>query len=152
MDKPDRIYVVFIASSPQKVWQMLTDARSGPDWLFGYGMEVGARVGGPFRFVEPHGGLLVDGNLLVRQAPRRLRTTWVMPDMPVPPVENEVEFLIEEKEQGVVRMAVQEYYYSPVPKQWIESSRECWSLMLSGLKTLLETGKPLPRFKKGPLE
>lgn len=150
MDGPNAVYVSFIASSSDKVWDLLTDAPSSPDWFFGNRMEVGARVGDPFIVRRPDGSPHVDGTVLVKEPGRRLRVSWFMPDMPVRAAEDEVEFLIEDKGEGVVRIAVHEYHGEPLPEKWIEAGREGWSLAFSKLKTLLETGKPFPRWEMKP--
>jgi uncharacterized protein YndB with AHSA1/START domain len=152
MDKPNTVYVNFIESSPDKVWDLLTDADASPDWFLGNRMEVGAAVGDPFRVLSPDGTFDVEGKIIAKEAWRRLRVSWVMPDLPVMPDENEVEFLIEDKGSDVVRVAVQEYHYVPVPEKWVEAGREGWSLILSSLKTMLETGRPLPRVEMKPPE
>jgi len=152
MDKPDTVYVTFIKSSPDKVWDLLTDAEASPDWFFGNRMEVAESIGGDFRVFRPDGTVDVDGQILASEPRTRLRVSWVMPDLPPLPDENEVEFLIEDKGSDVVRVAVQEFHYVVVPEKWIEAGREGWSLILSGLKTMLETGKPLPRIEMKPPE
>jgi uncharacterized protein YndB with AHSA1/START domain len=152
MEQPSKVYATFVASSPDKAWDLLTDAPRSPDWFFGNRVEVGATVGDSFRVLRPDGSLDVDGKILAKEAWRRLRVSWVMPDLPVLPDDNEVEFLIEDKGNDVVRVAVQEYHHVPVPEKWIEAGREGWSLILASLKTILETGKPLPRIEMKPPE
>lgn len=147
MDKPDVVHVSFIASTPERVWDLLTDAGASPDWFSGNRMEVGAAAGEVFRVYRPDGSLDVDGTIVAIEPPLRLRVIWFMPDLPISPRHDEEEFLIEDKGDGVVRLAVQEYHGAPLPEKWIEAGREGWSLVLSSLKTLLETGKPLPKVK-----
>jgi len=145
LDKPNTVYVSFIASTPGKVWDLLLDTGASPDWFFGHRMEVGAEVGDPLIVLSPDGSPLVEGEVLVKEPGRRLRVSWVLPDMPIRLAEDEIEFLIEEKGEGVVRFVVHEYLSEPLPERWIVAGREGWSLVLSGIKTILEAGKPLPR-------
>ena len=152
MDKPDSTYAIFIAATPQQVWALLNDSAASPDWFFGNRMEIGAAPGDPFRALRPDGSIDADGKVLVKEANRRLRVSWEMPDMPIRPGDDQVEFIIEEKAGGVVRVAVMEYHSAPLPEKWIEAGREGWSLILSSLKTMLETGKPLPRVEMHPPE
>lgn len=152
MDKPDSVYIVFIAARPAQVWDLLNDSGASPDWFFGNRMVVGAAPGDPFQVFRPDGATDVEGTILEKVPEQRLRVSWVMPDMPIRPGDDQVEFLIEEKAEGVVRLAVQEYHSAPLPQKWIESGREGWSLILSSLKTMLETGKPLPRVEMRPPE
>jgi len=152
MDKPDTVYAIFIAAKPEAIWALLHDSGPSPDWFFGNRMEIGAAPGDPFRAFRPDGLVEVEGEVLVTDAGKRLRVSWVMPDMPIRPGEDQVEFVIEEKVDGLSRLAVHEYFSAPVHEKWIESGREGWSLILSGLKTILETGKPLPRVRICPPE
>lgn len=152
IDKPNVVHVSFIASTPDQVWDLLTNADASPDWFFDNRMEVGAAVGDAFRMFRPDGSINVDGKVLAIEPPLRLRVSWIMPDLPISPRQDEVEFRIEEKETGVARLAVQEYHGGPVPEKWVEAGREGWALILSSLKTLLETGKPLPKVKMEPPE
>lgn len=152
MDKPHVVYIVFIAARPEEIWALLNDSVASPDWFFGNRMEIGATPGDPFRVFRPDGSTDVDGKVLANEAGRRLRVSWIMPDMPIRPGDDQVEFVIEEKTEGVVRLAVQEYHSAPLPEKWIEAGREGWSLILSSLKTLVETGKPLPRVEMHPPE
>ena len=45
---------------------------------------------------------------------------------------------------GVTRLRMEQSHASPVAEQWLEMGRKGWAVILSSLKTLLETGKPLP--------
>jgi uncharacterized protein YndB with AHSA1/START domain len=152
MDKPNVVHVSFVASTPQQVWDLMMDADASPDWYSDNRMEVGAAAGDDFRVLRPDGSIDVDGKILAFEPPARLRVSWIMPDLPQSPRDDEVEFLIEDKGNGVVRLAVQEFHGDGPPAQWIEAGREGWSLILSSLKTLLETGKPLPKVKMEPPE
>jgi hypothetical protein len=46
----------------------------------------------------------------------------------------------------VVRLTMTESYQEPVEDKFLEGGRRGWPIILSGLKTLLETGRPLPKF------
>jgi hypothetical protein len=37
-----------------------------------------------------------------------------------------------------------EHHPAPLDPKWLEGGKQGWPMILSGLKTLLETGKPLP--------
>ena len=46
--------------------------------------------------------------------------------------------------EGVVRLTMTEAHPTPIPAYLLEGGRKGWPMILSGLKSLLETGKPLP--------
>ena len=45
---------------------------------------------------------------------------------------------------AVVRLTMTEAHPTPIPAYLLEGGRTGWPMILSGLKSLLETGKPLP--------
>jgi hypothetical protein len=46
----------------------------------------------------------------------------------------------------VVRLTMTESHQEPVEDKLLEGGRRSWPIILSGLKTLFETGRPLPKF------
>ena len=75
------------------------------------------------------------------------RVVW-MPDLP----ETEIEYGIEDLGEAV-KVTVGEYHgaaHEQVKDKFAEASRDGWALILSGIKTILETGKPLPPIRPKP--
>lgn len=81
-----------------------------------------------------------------------LRVTWdvvIYPDMRAE-TPGEVEFRLEDL-GGVVRLTVSEFNRPAGAKPYEDSAREGWSLILSGIKSIMETGEPMPQVQpKGP--
>ena len=150
MDKPDTIHMIHIAATAQQVWDALTDRELSAGYFFGHRTEFG-QVGGDFRVVRPDGSLDSEGKVLVRDEPRLLRVTWRVVWMEelkdAPP--GEVEYRLDDLD-GVVRLTVSEFGRPPQMAKFNEAAREGWSLILSGLKTLVETGAPMPAVKPEP--
>jgi uncharacterized protein YndB with AHSA1/START domain len=46
--KPDTVYTIYIASTPEKIWQALTTAEFSRQYFFGFAFEMDSKVGGPF--------------------------------------------------------------------------------------------------------
>jgi uncharacterized protein YndB with AHSA1/START domain len=46
--KPAIVYTIYIASTPEKVWQALTSAEFSKMYFFGNSVEVDLRVGGAY--------------------------------------------------------------------------------------------------------
>jgi uncharacterized protein YndB with AHSA1/START domain len=142
MTKPDAVYMVFIAAPLDRVWATLVDQAASPGFFFGNTMTVGAGVGDAFQVRGPDGVLQVEGRVLAREAPRRLRVSWTVAAFPGLPA-SEFDFLLEQVGE-VVRLTVSEFNAAPVEDKFREAGRDGWSLILSSLKTLLETGAPMP--------
>ena len=146
--KPDAVFVTFIAATPQAVWDLLTDKARSPQFFFGNIMSVGAAAGEPFTVTRGDGTPDVAGKVLVHEPPHRLRVSWDMVAMPDVPTA-EFEFLLEAVD-NVVRLTFSQFNGGPIPESFVDAGREGWSLIQASLKTLLETGKPLPPIKPRP--
>lgn len=149
--KPEAVHIIHIAAVAQKVWDALTDSDLSPSYFFGNRFEFG-ETGGDFRVVQPDGQVNSEGKVLVRDEPRVLRVTWdvvIYPDMRGE-TPGEVEFRLEDL-GGVVRLTVSEFNRPPGALRFEDSAREGWSLILSGVKSIMETGEPMPQVQpKGP--
>jgi len=148
--KPEAVHIIHIAAPAQKVWDALMNPELSPSYFFGNRFEFGP-VGGDFRVMQPDGVVNSEGKVLVRDEPRVLRVTWqviVFEDMKGDPP-GEVEFRLEDL-GGVVRLTVSEFGRPPGAKRFEEAAREGWSLILSGVKSILETGKPMPQIQPEP--
>ncbi len=44
--KPATVYTIYIASTPEKVWQALTTAEFSRKYFFGNAVEVDLKIGG----------------------------------------------------------------------------------------------------------
>jgi hypothetical protein len=91
--KPKTVYVTYIASTPDRVWQALTDAQYIAQYFFGR---------------EPAG--------------------------------------------EAVKLTVTESYSWDVPDALLSGGRSGWPAILSGLKSVLETGKPVAIDMEPPQE
>jgi uncharacterized protein YndB with AHSA1/START domain len=149
----NNIAIVFIASTPERIWKALTDSTDSVHAFLGDGATVG-EVGGDFAIVYD-GQPRVTGKVLVRDEPSLLRVTWVVPTPPGMKFPNcEVEYRIETAEtsdgKSVVRLTVSEFVDGPVPPQFRDAGRIGWSLILSRIKSWIETGQPLPMVRLRP--
>ncbi|HJS26748.1 MAG TPA: SRPBCC family protein [Actinomycetota bacterium] len=153
-----QVYRVYIKASPQAVW----DAITKPEWneRFGYPgrLEYDLRPGGTFRAIagpkEQAMGMpeaLADGEILEADPPRRLVQTWRFLYDPELAGEEATRLTwdIEEDDGGVTRLTLtHELENAPKTAAAVASVAQIyeggggWALILSDLKTLLETGKP----------
>ncbi len=73
---PKTVYVSYIASAPEKVWDALTSASFTRQYLFGRAVEIEQKAGGSFILRMPDGRLDVKGRVMEWDPPRRLSVTW----------------------------------------------------------------------------
>jgi uncharacterized protein YndB with AHSA1/START domain len=140
MPKHTYIYVTYIVSTPEKVWEALTDAEiSGrywerqnvSDW------KVGSRWTHGFAGKAPD----VVGRVLESDPPRRLVTSWLRPDQAdQPELANRCTFEIEDA-GGKVRLTVT---HAGLSDEDLKNVSGGWPAVLSNLKTMLETGRTIP--------
>src|SRR4051812_42572893 len=76
--KPNFIYVIYIASTPEKVWEALTRSELTAQFFFGRTVESDWQAGSPWRLVMPDGRPDVAGEVLEADPPRRLKLSWTV--------------------------------------------------------------------------
>ncbi len=156
-----QVYRVYIKATPEAIW----DAITKPEWTdrYGYGgrAEFDLRPGGSYRGLASEAmrsmgapEVAVDGEVLEADPPRKLVQTWRMVMDPEMAAEGytRLTWEIEPREGGVTRLTVT-HDLAGAPKLAVllaggledTGAGGGWSWVLSGLKTLLETGSPLER-------
>ena len=145
MPKPQFVHVIYIAAPAERVWEALTDAELSRQ-LWGYRIEGDWRTGAHFRHVTADGKVIGEGDVLECDPPRRLTIAWRWAlingkrwNTPVASATCEIESLGE-----VTRLTVSETHDEPVDENYLEGARSDWPVIVSRMKTLLETGRPLP--------
>jgi uncharacterized protein YndB with AHSA1/START domain len=144
MDNETYVYVTYIAASPEKVWNALTDAEMTKDYWFRRRNASDWKPGSRWEHQHYDDPAAVDcvGTVVECDPPRRLVLTWAAPSGPAKEDgESKVTFLIEPVTDAV-RLTVTHEDLKPGGAM-LEGISEGWPAVLSGLKTLLETGHPL---------
>jgi len=140
MTKPDFVYVTYIATTPEKLWNALIDgemtklywgrSRNVSDW----------QVGSAWQHRNYDDAALVDvvGTVVESTPPRRLVLTWAKP-ADNPARQSRVTFDIQTF-QDCVRLTVT---HDDLEPEALRNIAMGWPAILSSLKSLLETGQPL---------
>ncbi len=151
--KPKTVYVTYIASTPEKVWQALTDPTFTREYFSGFAVEAEPTAGGTFRLRAPNGNVHIEGEVVDWSPPRRFACTWTVVGMPdfrdLPPCL--VTYDIEQAGESV-RLTMTESHDWDIPKAILSGGEAGWPAILSSLKSLLETGKPLKIAMAPPTE
>lgn len=148
--KPLTVYTIYIASTPDKVWEALTSARFSKQYFFGNAVEVEPRLGGAFIVRTPDGALHISGEVLAYDPPRKLSVTFNVnwPELIEKLGPTLVTYEIEQIGDAV-RLTMSEGHDRPLSDDILSGGRTGWPAILSGLKSLLETGKA-PQIKMSP--
>jgi uncharacterized protein YndB with AHSA1/START domain len=145
-----QVYQVFIKATPERVWQGITDPELVAKYFFGTRMdpatyEPGARL----RSWSPdRSQLWTDNEVLEADPPRKLVHTWksLYDDETAAEEESRVTWEIEPQEGGYSKLTVVHDRLEGAPKTAANVAGG-WMLIISGLKTLLETGEALTSFE-----
>ncbi|MFT3725314.1 MAG: SRPBCC domain-containing protein [Hyphomonadaceae bacterium] len=137
--RPDNLAVIFIAASPDRIWNALTDPLDQATY-FGGKTEIGQQGERWIRHATEKWPTLT-GIVLIREPPHRLLLTWSAEN---DPPADRVEFLIEPTANGTTRVTINEYHVRDWGADYNQAAAQGWAALLSGLKTLVETGRPLP--------
>ncbi|MET4218625.1 uncharacterized protein YndB with AHSA1/START domain [Bradyrhizobium sp. LB7.2] len=148
--KPLTVYTIYIASTPEKVWEALTSAEFSMQYFFGNAVEVESRLGGAFIVRTPDGALHISGEVLAYDPPRKLSVTFNVnwPELIEKLGPTLVTYEIEPVGEAV-RLTMSEGHDRPLSDDILSGGRTGWPAILSGLKSLLETGKA-PQIKTAP--
>jgi uncharacterized protein YndB with AHSA1/START domain len=147
MSKPKFVYVTYIRTAPEKLWEALTDPQTIRKYWFNITAESSFKPGSPWCLKFEDGRTADTGQVLESDPPRRLVIRW------------RNEFKPELKAEGYSRctMEIEMADYSPdfggkaakltithelegEGTKLIEAVSGGWPKVLSNLKSLLETG------------
>lgn len=78
MDKPKFVYVTYISTTPEKLWEALTDGAFTRRYWGGRRIQADWNVGAPVRLVREDGGIDWQGEVLQSERPRLLSYTFHM--------------------------------------------------------------------------
>ena len=134
-----QVYSVFIRATPEQVWEAITKPDFTEQYFFGARIDI---RGG--RRVTNIGEMEWDEEVLEEDPPSKLVHRFVAaydPDMGAEEP-SRVTWEIESQDGGITKLTVVHDQLESAPKT-AESVAGGWMYVLSGLKTLLETGKPL---------
>jgi len=150
--KPLTVYTIYIASTPEKVWQALTSAEFSRKYFFGNSVEVELKVGGTYTVRTPDGNLHISGEVAECVPYRKLSFTFNVnwPDLLEKLGPTLVTYEIEPA-GNAVRLTMTESHDRILDDDILSGGRQGWPAILSSLKSLLETGEPLV-VKLGPPE
>jgi uncharacterized protein YndB with AHSA1/START domain len=151
--KPDTVYTIYIAATPEKVWQALTTAEFSRQYFFGFAVAIDPKVGGAFIVRAPDGSIHIDGEVLACDPPSRLSVTWNVnwPGL----VEKLGQTIVtwEIAQMGdAVRLTMTESHERELGEDILSGGRTGWPAILSSLKSVLETGRPLAIKMEPPLK
>lgn len=148
MSKTAYVYVTYIETTPEKVWNALIDPEMTKDYWGRHRNRSDWKPGSPWQHEDyDDSSVSVCGTVIESDPPRRLVLTWASNhDALNPGAVSRVTFDIEPA-FGAVRLTVthDELEEGSAMFKGISAG---WPAVLSSLKTLLETGQSMPMTRK----
>jgi uncharacterized protein YndB with AHSA1/START domain len=137
-----QVYQVFIKATPEQIWDAITTPEFTTRFFHGAAITVTAEH---YESLGPDGSVWGDASVEVFDRPRKLVHGWQSLYDPAlgEEAESRVTWEIEPEDGGVCKLTLIHDRLEGAPRTAESVSGEGWMGVLSALKTLLETGKPL---------
>jgi uncharacterized protein YndB with AHSA1/START domain/DNA-binding transcriptional ArsR family regulator len=143
MSAPKHVYEIYIRATPERVWQAITDPELTERYYYGTRVESDWQPGSRYVYRRPDGSDQLIGEVLEVDPPKRLVTTFsaiwddeVRADPPSRLIWEVVPF----GPTSLLRMTHEDVIPGSATERNVTGG---WSVILSGMKTVIETGEPL---------
>lgn len=140
---PDFVHAVYIRSTPEAIWRAITETGDTLRYFYGSAVECDWQPGSAYRMTIDS-ELQIEGEIVEASPPRRLVQAWhavwdpeIAADAPT-----RVSWEIEDAMSGVCKVTLVHSGLA-ADSATLDQISDGWPFILSGLKTLLETGKGL---------
>jgi uncharacterized protein YndB with AHSA1/START domain len=142
MSKPEFVYITYIETTPEKLWEALTSSEFSKHYWFGTELKTDWKVGAPFALVM-NGTTTDTGEILEADRPRRLSYSFqhVLNDEMRSERPTKVVFTIEPHGKFVKLTLTHEGFAEG--SKLLDGISRGWPAILSSLKSMLESGTAL---------
>jgi uncharacterized protein YndB with AHSA1/START domain len=143
MNSPELVYTTYIKTTPEKLWAAITNPEFTRQYWGGHANFSDWKKGASWQHKDTQSGdVRVDGEVLECVPPKRLVLSWVAPNDASD--SSRVSFDIEPA-GGLVRLVVTHNQFK-AGSGMAEKVSGGWPLVLSSLKSYLETGEAIDIF------
>jgi len=147
--KSSFVYVTYIRTTPEALWEALTTSDFMRKYWFGVTFDTDWKAGGAWKMVYPDGSVTDSGEVLAFDPPRRMVLKWKHENRPELACEGYALCTIEiEPHDGAMKLTIC-HEMERTGSKLIEAVSGGWPRILANLKSLLETGDVLWRTKAG---
>jgi uncharacterized protein YndB with AHSA1/START domain/DNA-binding transcriptional ArsR family regulator len=144
LNRPKQVFQVLIRTSPERLWDAITNPDVTRRYYHGTAIESDFRAGSPYVYRMADGRVAHEGLILEADAPRRLAMTFAMKHDAAAALDrpSRVTWEIDEVDAGICSLTVTHDDFDGGTRTY-ELVRGGKPAILSSLKSLLETGEPL---------
>jgi uncharacterized protein YndB with AHSA1/START domain/DNA-binding transcriptional ArsR family regulator len=144
--KPRLVYQIIIKAPQERVWEAITTSEFTSRYYYGSTLQTELTVGSPFTYHMPNGSPIVEGQVVASEPPSRLVHTyhslWPPMNEDAP---TQVTWELEAMPGGVTKVTVVHEDFQAETATYKGLQGGGWTWILSNMKTLLETGEPMPQ-------
>jgi uncharacterized protein YndB with AHSA1/START domain len=143
--KPRLVNQIIIKAPQERVWAAITTSEFTSRYYYGCTLQTDLAVGSPFTYLMPNGAPIVAGEVVESDPPHRLVHTY---HSSWPPMNEDaptrVTWELESMPGGVIKVTVVHEDFQGETATYTGLQGGGWAWILSNMKTLLETGEPMP--------
>ncbi len=144
------VYVTFIRTTPEKLWRALIEPEFTRQFWMGTTQESEWKPGSAWRIAKPNGDSADSGEVIEIEPNRRLLLKWKNHMFPEMTAEGYSRLTYELEEKGELVKLTVTHEMEMKDSKLIKAVSGGWPMILSSLKSLLETGESLPGTNKWP--
>lgn len=145
------VYQTYVRAEVEEVWRALTDPEATRQYFHATHWTSPPVAGEAFSTLLPDGSVAVDGVVEEVTPPHRLVHTWhpvYSDDLAAEPA-SRVTWELTAAGEGLTHLRLTHSHLEQSPLT-SDNVRDGWVWILDSLKTLLETGSPLPAVAREP--
>ena len=143
------VYVSYIRTTPEKLWSALTDVEFMRRYWLGYHCESQWTARSSWRMVSGDGVTTDAGEIVEADPPRRLVIRWQHQNRPELKAEGDSLCTMELEPTGTAVKLSITHSIEREPSQLIVAVSCGWPMILSNLKSLIETGSVVLQERPG---
>jgi uncharacterized protein YndB with AHSA1/START domain len=150
VNKSQFVYVTYIRTTPEKLWQALTEPEFTKRFWVETWQESAWKPGASWKLMIPDGRVGDSGEIVEIDPPRRLVLRWRNEFMPAFTAEGDSILTYELEQQGEAVKFTLTHEMEKTGSKMIEAVSNGWPMILASLKSLLETGESLEASRTWP--
>jgi uncharacterized protein YndB with AHSA1/START domain len=143
------VYVTYIRTTPEKLWDALTTPEIIKQYRFGMTVESEWKVGSAWRMYAD-GSLVDSGEILENVPQKRLVMSWLNEWKAEFKAEGSSRCAYEIEPTGASARLTLSHSIDRPDSKFIEAVSEGWPMVMSNLKSLLEMGDVAIVYHRGP--
>ena len=150
MVQSEFVYVTYIRTTPEKLWQALTEPEFTRQFWMGTSQECAWKPGASWKLSFSDGRLADSGEVVEVEPPRKLVLKWQNHLFPEMTAEGYSRMTYELEPAGETVKLTVTHVMDKSDSKFIKAVSGGWPIILSSLKSLLETGESIESTRRSP--